>query len=223
MVSAQHELHGTTVKTQGRDSPGQAQRAHCHERRQRGIVGNFAGCSHKGSIFRVWGLEVCSLYRTGRSTENVDKPLMGYLLGLWSRVVGSMESSRQSLLSLFEGHHHLLGPVWFLPFEDASRYLDQRAGALKSKSVAPGLRDMDKIFRHERSRGCAGLLGLHCVQTHSRREMGKKMGGIADRIAQHNRVEIDKNHAVARQENMVRLQVPMDRLRWNLFQAHNDG
>ena len=48
------------------------------------------------------------------------------------------------------------------------------------------------------------------------------MGGVADGIAQGNRIQIDEDHTVARQENMVRLQVPMDRRRRNFFQACHD-
>ena len=65
MVSARLEPDGTAFKSQGRDGAGQARRADRHERRQRGIVGNFAGCAHIGCILRVWCLEFATCYQTG--------------------------------------------------------------------------------------------------------------------------------------------------------------
>ncbi len=48
------------------------------------------------------------------------------------------------------------------------------------------------------------------------------MGGIADGIGQGRRVEVDEDHAVAREEDVVGLEIPVDRRGRHVFQAPNN-
>ena len=49
------------------------------------------------------------------------------------------------------------------------------------------------------------------------------MGGVPDWIAQGNGIEVDEDHLLAREEDVVGLQVRMDRRRPHVFQARRDG
>ena len=100
-----------------------------------------------------------------------------------------MESSRQSLLSLFEGHHHLLGPVWFLPFEDASRYLDQRGVAIVEGGVEETRELLSERFDHIFYTGNAevGRIVMEAAARHLTPvtlELGGKSPAIVDRMYQ---------------------------------------
>src|SRR5438876_9655058 len=48
------------------------------------------------------------------------------------------------------------------------------------------------------------------------------MSGVSGGIAHRNRIQIDEDHAVAIQENVVGLEVAMDRRGRDFFQARND-
>ena len=81
---------------------------------------------------------------------------------------------------------------------------------------------MGEVFLDKRRGGHARLLGRQRVQAHPARDVRPKMGRVPGRIAQGNRIEVDKDDAVARQENMIGLEVPMDGRRRNLLEAGND-
>src|SRR5438034_11665203 len=93
---------------------------------------------------------------------------------------------------------------------------------MKGKTFAPPLRRTGKVFLDECSRGGARLLAWHRVHPNSGGDVGEKMGGVADGIAQSDRVQVNEDHAVTINKNVVGLQVAMDWRGRNFFQARND-
>jgi len=49
------------------------------------------------------------------------------------------------------------------------------------------------------------------------------MGGVAHRITQHHRIEVDEDHPLARQEDMIGLQISVNRPGRHLFKPGRDG
>src|SRR2546423_10626369 len=124
---------------------------------------------------------------------------MEYLLAIWRRAVSSKKSSRQTLLRLLEGPGHLVEPEGFLAFEDPARHLDERAGTVQRKPLAPRFRDPTEVFLDEFTGRRPGLVPRHRVQTDPADHMSIKVGGIAHGIAQSNRIKVDEDDPVVRQ------------------------
>ena len=66
---------------------------------------------------------------------------------------------------------------------------------------------MSEVFLGERLGNQARFLRRQRGQAHPAGNVCPKVGGVADGIAQGNRIEVDEDHTVARQKNMVCLQV----------------
>src|SRR5881397_3387383 len=98
-----------------------------------------------------------------------------------------------------------------LPLEDAPRHLDEGARAVERELVAPRGWDVREVRLGERRGGGARPLTRQCVQADPARDVGKQMSGISNRIAPGDRIEVDEHRAIARQEDVIGLQVPMDR------------
>src|SRR5256714_5965423 len=105
----------------------------------------------------------------------------------------------------------LVAPGGLLAAENAARSLDQGAGAVQREPRPPGGRDVGEILLHERAGRGPDASGGHAIQSHATSEIGPEMGRIAHRIAQGRGVEVDEHHAVAVQEDVVGLWIPVDR------------
>src|SRR5881396_4047471 len=124
---------------------------------------------------------------------------------------GSREYPRRRAVRFGDGRRDLFGPARLLALEDAARNLDERAGAMQLKLLAPRRRDVSEVLVDEHIRGTTCLVGRQRVQTDPGRDVRDQVRGIPDGVAEDDRVEIDEDHLVARQEDVVGLQVAMDR------------
>ena len=93
---------------------------------------------------------------------------------------------------------------------------------MQLKLRAPRRRDVGKVFVDEHFRGTTCLVGRQRVQTDPGRDVRHQVRGVPHGVAEDDRVEIDEDHLVARQENVVGLQVPMDRGRRYVGEAGLD-
>ena len=93
---------------------------------------------------------------------------------------------------------------------------------MQGESPAPRGRNVAEVFFDECVGNGARPLWEHRPQADPARDIGEQVGGVADGVAQRGRVEVDEGHAVAREEDVVGLQVPVDRRGGSVVQAAND-
>ena len=69
---------------------------------------------------------------------------------------------------------------------------------------------MSEVLVDEHIRGTPRLVRRQRIETDPGRDVRDQVCGVPHGIAEHDRVEIDEAHPVARYEDVVGLQVPMD-------------
>src|SRR5881396_1586316 len=136
--------------------------------------------------------------------------------------VGFMRLSRRRALRLGDGRRDLFGPARLLALEDATRNLDEGAGAMEEKLVAPRRWDVGEVLVNEHIHGTPRLVRRQGVKTDPGGDVRGQVRGVPHGVAEHDRVEIDEAHPVARYEDVVGLQVPMDRGRRNVRETSPD-
>ena len=94
---------------------------------------------------------------------------------------------------------------------------------MQGKTLPPRGRDAVEVLCDEGRGPGARPRGRHGVQTDPAGDVRNEMGGVPDWIAQGNGIEVDEDHLLAREEDVVGLQVRMDRRRPHVFQARRDG
>src|SRR6266480_3459701 len=126
------------------------------------------------------------------------------------------ECSGCRAVSLRDGCRDLFRPARLLALEDAARNLDECAGAMQGKLAAPPRRDVGEVLVDEYIRGTTRLIRRQRVETDPGREVRDQVRGVPHGIAEDDRVEVDEAHPLARDEDVVGLQVAMDRRRTDL-------
>src|SRR5262245_26623001 len=91
------------------------------------------------------------------------------------------------------------------------------------KPFAPGLRDISEVLLDKCRGGVPRLFLWQRIEPDSGCEMCEKVSRIADGIAQRRRVQIDEDHAVPIQKNVVGLQVPVDCRRRNFLKTRKNS
>src|SRR5439155_900626 len=118
---------------------------------------------------------------------------------------------------------HLLGPMRLLPPEDRARHFDERPRAMQAKAPAPRPRHAVEVLRREQPGGGARLLGRHRIQADPAGDIREHMSGVPHGITQHHRIEVDEDHPVARQEDVVGLEISVNRGGRHLLQPGRHG
>src|SRR5207302_307935 len=110
-------------------------------------------------------------------------------------------------------------PTRLLSPEDACRHLKESARAVQWEAFTPRTRCMAEVFFDEGARGCTSPVRRHRTHPGPARQMCEKGCHVPNGVAERDRVEIDEDDLLAGHEDMIRLQVSMDRRRGRLFQA----
>src|SRR5207244_10228155 len=110
-------------------------------------------------------------------------------------------------------------PTRLLSPEDACRDLKESAGAVQWEAFTPRTRCMAEVFFDEGARGCTSPVRRHRTHPGPARQMGEKGCHVPNGVAERDRVEIDEDDLLTGHEDMIRLEVSMDRRRRRLFQA----
>ena len=111
--------------------------------------------------------------------------------------IPSTYTSGQNALCLVNGGVYLLRPAPLLALEEAAGHLNQRAGTVKRKALAPLAGDMSKVFLHKGG-GCGtGPLRWQRVEADPGGDMGKEVSGIPNRICERHSIEVDEDHPSA--------------------------
>ena len=94
---------------------------------------------------------------------------------------------------------------------------------MEGKARPPRRGDMVEVRLRERG-GCPSRACVcEPIEPQATRDVRPQMRRVAYRVAQHRRVEIDKDHALARHEEMLGLQVAVDRRLRDIREAPLEG
>ena len=137
----------------------------------------------------------------------------------WVTVIGARGAPGARFRDDFD---HLLAPSRPLVTKDAARNFEQGARAVQGESRAPILRDVREILVDEGGPDRARPLVRDHVEPCPADDVGEHVGGIPHRIPHGDRIEVDESHPGTRDEDVIRLEISMDRRRGSLPQIADE-